>query len=192
MTYRTGLKSMGGRTMFSNRGLSIIFVCLLLGACGPPQLFSKNVTDGVDTNFDFIVWRNAPNAKVDQKVQIGGKILAAESQGNETIIVAIQLPIVEHPAYGPKDTGKRTGEFAIAFAGKLPPNILASGHRIITVGTTQKARVVTVEDSRRTLPTMQAHCVHIWKTGGRDIADFSSVGAGYEALEEDTYCAPGY
>lgn len=178
--------------MFANRGLSIILACLLLSACGPPQLFPKSVTDGADTNFDFIVWRNAPNAKVDQKVQIGGKILGSDLQGNETIIVAIQLPIVEHPAYGPKDTGKRTGEFAVTFAGKLPTNILASGHRIIAVGTIQKARIVTVENSKRTLPTMQAHCIHIWKTGGRDIADFSSVGAGYETLEEDTYCAPGY
>jgi starvation-inducible outer membrane lipoprotein len=183
---------MGGHTMFADRGLSIIFACLLLGACGAPQLFPKSVTDGADTNFDFIVWRNAPNAKVDRKIQIGGKVLGAESQGNETIIVAVQLPIVEHPAYGPKDTGKRTGEFAIAFAGKLPLNTLAGGHRIIAVGTTQKARVVTVDDSKRTLPTLQAHCLHIWKTGGRDIADFSSVGAGYETLEEDTYCASGY
>ncbi len=178
--------------MLPNRGSSFILACLLLSACGAPQLFPKNVTNGVDANFDFIVWRNAPNAKVDQKIQIGGKILGTESQGNETIIVAIQLPIVEHPAYGPKDTGKRTGEFAIAFAGKLPQNALAAGHRIIAVGTTQKARVVTVEDSKRTLPTMQAHCVHIWKTGGRDIADFSSVGAGYETLEEETYCVSGY
>ena len=192
MRNRIGLKPMGGYTMFANRGVSIAFSCLLLSACGAPELFPRSVTDGVDSNFDFIVWRNAPNAKVDQKIQIGGKVLETGSQGNETIIIAIQLPIVEHPAYGPKDTGKRTGEYAIAFAGKLPPNILAPGHRIIAVGTTQKARVVIVEDSKRTLPTMQAHCVHIWKTGGRDIADFSSVGAGYETLEEDTYCAPGY
>lgn len=178
--------------MFANRGVSIILACLLLSACGAPQLFPKNVTDGVDTNFDFIMWRNAPNATLGRKIQLGGKVLEAEAQGNETIIVAIQLPIVEHPAYGPKDTGKRTGEFAITFAGKLPPNTLSSGHRIIAVGTIQKTRVVTVEDSKRTLPTMQAHCLHIWKTGGRDIADFSSVGAGYETLEEDTYCASGY
>lgn len=192
MRYRTGLKSMGGYTMFANRGLPIILACLLLSACGAPQLFPKSVMDGVDMNFDFIMWRNAPNAKVDRKIQIGGKVLGADLQGNETIIVATQLPIVEHPAYGPKDTGKRTGEFAITFAGKLPPNNLASGHRIIAVGTTQKARVVTLEDSKRTLPTLQAHCVHIWKTGGRDIADFSSVGAGYETLEEETYCVSGY
>lgn len=178
--------------MFANRGLPIILACLVLSACGAPLLFPKSVTDGVDTNFDFIVWRNTPNAKVDRKIQLGGKVLGADLQGNETIIVAIQLPIVEHPAYGPKDTGKRTGEFAITFAGKLPPNNLASGHRIIAVGTTQKARVVTLEDSKRTLPTIQAHCIHIWKTGGRDIADFSSVGAGYETLEEETYCVSGY
>jgi starvation-inducible outer membrane lipoprotein len=183
---------MGGHAMFVNKGSLFILACLLFSACGAPQLFPKGMTDGVDTNFDFVLWRNTPNAKVDQKIQIGGKVLGAEPQGNETIIVAIHLPIVEHPAYGPKDTGKRTGEFAIVFSGKLPPHAMAAGHRIIAVGTTRKARVVPFEDSKRTLPTMQAHCVHIWKTGGRDIADFSSVGAGYETLEEDTYCASGY
>lgn len=177
--------------MFANRDLSIILACLLLSACGAPQLFPKNVTDGVDANFDFIVWRNAPNAKMDRKVQLGGKVVEAESLENETIIVAIQLPIVEHPAYGPKETGKRTGEFAIAYAGTLPPNTLAHGHRLIAVGVTQKARVVTIEDSKRTLPTIQAQCLHIWKTGGRDIADFQASGAGYEMLEEDTYCVSG-
>jgi starvation-inducible outer membrane lipoprotein len=192
MKYRTGLKSMGGHTMFANRGLPIILTCLLLSACGPPQLFPKSVTNGVDANFDFIVWRNTPNSTVDRKVQIGGKVLEAGPQGSQTIIIAAQLPIVEHPAYGPKEIGKRTGEFAIAYAGKLPPNTLSAGHRIIAVGTTQKAMVVTVEDSKRTLPTIQAFCVHIWKTGGRDIADFSSVGAGYETLEEETHCVSGY
>jgi starvation-inducible outer membrane lipoprotein len=177
--------------MFLTRILSLMLAGLLASACGAPQLFPKNVMDGVDANFDFVTWRNAPNSSVDKKVQLGGRIVEWESAEHETLLIARQLPIVEHPAYGPKETGKRAGEFVIVFSGKLPPHALAPGHRLIVVGAVQKARVVTVEDSKRTLPAVLARCLHIWKTGGRDIADFSSVGAGYEPLEEDTYCVPG-
>jgi starvation-inducible outer membrane lipoprotein len=180
----------GGHAMLSTRILSLTFAGLLASACGAPQLFPKDVMDGVDANFDFIAWKNAPNANLDRKVQLGGQLVESESTEHETLLIVRQLPIVEHPAYGPKETGKRTGEFVIVFSGTLPSNTLAHGHRLIVVGAVQKARVVTVEDSKRTLPAVLARCLHIWKTGGRDIADFTSVGAGYEPLEEDTYCVP--
>jgi starvation-inducible outer membrane lipoprotein len=105
-------------------------------------------------------------------------------------IVVTQLPIVEHPAYGPKNTGKRSGEFAITFQGKIEPPFLQRGNRLIVVGTTKTAKVVSVDDLVRSLPAVSAKCLHIWNTGGRDIADFPSYGAGYETLEEDTFCAP--
>jgi len=104
-------------------------------------------------------------------------------------IVATQLPIVEHPAYGPKDTGKRTGEFAITFQGQIPSTFLQRGNRLIVVGVTKVAKVVSVDDIMRSLPSVSAKCLHIWNTGGRDIADFPSFGAGYETLEEQTFCA---
>ena len=172
-----------------SRHMALMLICLLLSACGVPQLFPKNVMVGVDKNFDFIDWKNAPNAKVDRKVQIGGRVIETNSTEGETLIVAQQLPIAQHPAYGPKDTGKRTGEFAIAYAGKLPASALAKGYKLIVVGTTQKTRVVDLEDGKRSLPAILAACIHVWKTGMHDdIADFSSVGAGYETLEENTHC----
>ena len=178
--------------MLVSRSMAMVLICFLFSACGVPQLFPKNVMEGVDENFDFIEWKNAPNAKVDRKVQVGGRVIETNLVEAETLIVAQQLPIAQHPAYGPKDRGKRTGEFAIAYAGTLPPNVLAKGYQFIVVGTTQKARIVALEDGKRSLPAILAACIHVWKTGMRDdIADFSSVGAGYETLEENTYCISG-
>ncbi len=168
---------------------TILAVCLGAAACSPVQLFPPEVMEGVDPNFDFSRWRMVPNQALERKIQLGGSIMQSERKDGNVTIVATQLPIVEHPAYGPKDTGKRTGEFAIIFQGSIEPPLLQRGNRVIVVGTTSTAKVVSVDDIPRSLPTVTAKCVHLWNTGGRDIADFPSYGAGYETLEEDTFCA---
>ncbi|HKY71861.1 MAG TPA: Slp family lipoprotein [Nitrospira sp.] len=167
----------------------ILGICVGLAACSAPQLFPSEVTQGVDPNFDFSRWRIVPNQALERKIQLGGRIVQAERQDATVTIVATQLPIVEHPAYGPKDTGKRSGEFAIMFQGPIESPFLQRGNRVIVVGTTSHAKVVSVDDLPRSLPTVTATCLHIWNTGGRDIADFPSYGAGYETLEEETFCA---
>lgn len=171
--------------------VSGVVLALLLGtaACSSHQLFPPEVMDGVDPNFDFSRWRVVPNQALERKIQLGGSIIQAEQKDSIVTIVALQLPIVEHPAYGPKDTGKRTGEFAATFQGHVPSQFLQRGNRVIVVGTTKAAKVVAVDDVPRSLPSVSAKCLHFWNTGGRDIADFPSYGAGYETLEEDTFCA---
>ncbi|HKR80387.1 MAG TPA: Slp family lipoprotein [Nitrospira sp.] len=173
------------------RSVSATVLAVFLGAaaCSPVQPFPSDVMEGVDPNFDFSQWRMIPNQALERKIQLGGSILQSEEKTPTVTIVATQLPIVQHPAYGPKDTGKRTGEFAITFQGHIPSPFLQRGNRIIVVGTTKAAKVVTVDDIVRSLPSVSAKCLHIWNTGGRDIADFPSFGAGYETLEEETFCA---
>ena len=115
--------------------------------------------------------------------------MQSETKGDRVTIVVAQLPIVEHPAYGPIDNGKSRGEFAIAYQGKINSAFLQPGNRVMVVGRTHAPMVVSVDDLPKNLPTVMAACVHFWKTGGRDIADFPSYGAGYETLEEETMCA---
>jgi starvation-inducible outer membrane lipoprotein len=170
---------------------AVLAVCLGFGACSPGQVFTPEVMEGVDPDFDFSRWRMVPNQALERKIQLGGSILQSERKDGTVTLVVTQLPIVEHPAYGPKDTGKRTGEFAVTFQGTIESPFLQRGNRVIVVGTTRTAKVVSVEDLPRNLPTVAAKCLHIWNTGGRDIADFPSYGAGYETLEEETFCATG-
>jgi starvation-inducible outer membrane lipoprotein len=167
-----------------------MILCLALIACSVPALFPAEVMKDVEKNFDFNAWRATPSAYLNQNVQLGGRILDAQATDEGTMIVAKQLPIVEHPAYGPSDSKKRPGsfEFTLLYRGKLDTSALMPGNRFIVVGTTRGAKPVTVDGSTRSAPSLIARCVHIWKTGGRDIADFQSSGAGYEPLEEATYC----
>jgi starvation-inducible outer membrane lipoprotein len=167
----------------------VVVACILgFGACSHPQLFSPDVMKDVDQNFDFSRWRTVPNQTLERKIQLGGSILQSERKDGGVTIVARQLPIVEHPAYGPKDTGKTGGEFATTFQGPIESQFLQRGNRVIVVGTTKSASVVQLDDLPRSLPTVSARCLHIWSTEGRDIADFQSFGAGYETLPEQTFC----
>ena len=167
---------------------AVLLVCLGLSACSHSQLFPSEIMEGVDPNFDFSRWRMMPNQALERKIQLGGSIIQSERKDGNVTIVVTQLPIVEHPAYGPKDTGKRSGEFAVTFLGPIESPFLQRGNRVIVVGTTKAAKVVSVDDVPRSLPSVSANCLHVWNTGGRDIADFPSYGAGYETLEEDTFC----
>lgn len=165
-----------------------LLVGMVLSGCGPQRIFSSQVLEGVDQNFDFTGWRMVPNAKTGKKVQLGGRIVQAPQGDGRVAMVLTQLPIVEHPAYGPTDAGRGRGEFLVYFNGKISANHLQSGNRVVVIGTTQNAAVVAIEDSQRSLPALTAQCLHIWNTGGKEIAEFPNFGAGYQPLEEETYC----
>ncbi len=176
--------------MIRHCGSVVLVIGLALAACGPTQIFPSASMDGVDKNFDFTAWRNVPNAQTDRKVQLGGRIVQANTEKGGLVIIVTQLPIVEQPAYGPKDNGRRSGEFAVVYPGALDPKWLAPGHRLVVIGTTGQAKAVMVDDVQRSLPSLTARCVHIWRTAGREISDFPhNAGGGYEPLEEETHCA---
>ena len=171
-------------------GLATV-VCLVLEACATPQLFQSHIMHDVDTQFDFHAWREAPSTSKGRKVQLGGRIVEVEPTENGVLIIADQLPIVEHPAYGPTAAGRRPGvfEFAFLYPGQIESSALTGGNRFIVVGTIQGAKAVMVGGARKSEPYLIARCVHIWKTQGNEISDFPMVGADYYPLEENTYCA---
>lgn len=175
-------------SMNMKRGTATLLCSLFISACALTPVFPPEAMEGVDKNFDFTAWRMVPNGKTGRKIQLGGRIIQGEAKEGGVVLVVDQLPIVEHPAYGPKDTGKRSGEFVVLYQGKVDSNSLQPGNRVIVVGATQNAKVVAVDDVQRSLPSIVARCIHIWNTGGREIADFPSYGGGYAPLEENTFC----
>jgi starvation-inducible outer membrane lipoprotein len=151
----------------------------------------------VSPTFHFEVWRDAPPSneagKTDSghKVGLGGRIVQATKSGKGIVIVAEQLPIVNHPAYGPSEDVKRTGdyEFAFLYPGELEPQALKNGNRFVIVGTTTSRRPVVVNGMPKTEPFLIADCIHVWQTGRTEIAEFKEdAGGGYSPLPEKTYC----
>lgn len=160
---------------------------LACSGCAPYDVFPSHVREGINHKFDMARWRMLPNETPPVKIELGGRIIEAQTKNGTVTIVTSQLPIVHHPAYGPKK-GKSKGEFVITFQGTIEPLFLQPGNRLIVVGTTDGTRLIEVDDILRRLPTVKTECIHLWKTGDVDIADFASSGAGYGALEEETFC----
>ncbi|NOT22203.1 MAG: hypothetical protein HOP22_05695 [Nitrospiraceae bacterium] len=172
-------------------------VCAALSGCADNALFPPEVMDKVSPTFHFEAWRDAgptnESGKSDAgiKVLLGGRIAQATKNGKGIVIVAEQLPIVNHPAYGPTEDVKRTGdhEFAFLYGGELESLDLMKGNRFIVVGTTTGRRPVLVNGIPKTEPFLVADCIHVWQTGGAEIAEFKEdAGGGYSSLPEKTYC----
>jgi len=143
----------------------------------------------VDSHFDFSHWYRMTNASEVKKVRLGGRIVQAQASDDMVTIVVSQLSIVEHPAYGPRDSGKNTGEFVITYRGRIEASLLQPGNRIMVVGMTRPQKVLTVNDLSRSFPIVEAQCLHFWNTQGRNIEDFPFYEAGYVALRQETVCA---
>ncbi len=172
-------------------------VCAALSGCSSNAPFPSKVTEKVSPTFHFEAWRDAsptnPSGISDSglKVELGGRIVQTTGNGKGIVIVAEQLPIVNHPVYGPTEDVKRTGdyEFAFLYPGELEPQALKNGNRFVMVGTTTSRRSVIVNGVPKTEPFLIADCIHVWQTGRTEIAEFKeSAGAGYSPLPEKTYC----
>jgi len=165
----------------------------VLSACAPTyKVFPSKVMEDVDRNLDFTRWRMITDGSETKKVQLGGRIVQSQVSGDTVTIVIGQLPIVNHPAYGPKDNGKNNGEFAIIFQGQIEQSDLQRGNRVMVVGMTHPPKVITVDDVSKSFPIVVAQCLHFWNTQGRDIADFPFYEAGYVTLKQETVCAKNH
>ena len=174
-------------------------VWTLVPACTPiGPTFPPEVMDNLSPTFHFEAWRDASPTteagKADSglKVKLGGRIVQASKNGKGTVIVAVQLPIVSSPAYGPAEPAQqRVGdyEFAFLYPGELEPQALRFGNKFIMVGTTSGRKPVIVNGVPKSQPYLVADCIHIWQTGRSEIASFKEgIGGGYSPLPQKTSC----
>jgi starvation-inducible outer membrane lipoprotein len=171
-----------------NQNLLLALLLSLTGSGCSHDVFPSDLLHGVDHNFDFTRWRMSPSQIQPTKVELGGRIVETQTIGETITIITNELPIVRYPAFGPK-RGKSKGEFGIFYQGKVDKPFLHSGNRIMVVGITRGTKLVAVDDVVRSLPMIEANCIHIWKTEDTDIADHESSGGGYGVLQEETFCA---
>lgn len=169
----------------------VVLSWLMVSACASTsKVFPSKVLEDVDSSFDFTNWHRMAERSDSKKVQLGGRVVEAQSSRDSVTIVVSQLPIVQYPAYGPKDNKKDNGEFVIVFHGTIDGPDLQAGNRVMVVGVTRPRENVTVNDRSRNLPIVAAECLHFWNTQGREISDFPfSGGAGYVTLRQETVCA---
>jgi starvation-inducible outer membrane lipoprotein len=123
---------------------------------------------------------------------VAGRIVEVQPTGKGWLIIAQQLPMVEHPAYGPAETVTATPRFAVEYPGKVDPAGLWFGNKVVVLAIAQGNKPVLIDGARHKQPYMVARCMHIWKTGEYGtygIADYPHTADGYWPLEHQTYCA---
>ena len=168
---------------------SLVGLLLIFSACST-QLFPSSVTQDVKPA-EFGVLVAQPDVYRGQVVQLGGRIVGSEAVTEGTLIRVQELPVQNHPEYGPTETVQATSEFAILYPGTIDPAGLWYGNKLIVVAVGQGQRTLSVDGVPRAEPYVIARCMHVWKTGeygGYGIEDFPHTADGYWPLEHETYC----
>lgn len=163
---------------------------LTAAGCSTPSLFPPEATSNMVPS-EFGVVQAQPDVFKGRVVQMAGRIVGVEESADGFLIRAQELPMQNHPVYGPAESGKITPEFAIAYRGKLDPNARWYGNKLVVVAVAQGAQDITIDGTVRSEPLVVAKCMHVWKTGeygSYGIADFPHTTDGYYPLEHQTYC----
>ena len=169
----------------------IVMGCLFLLSACTPSVFPYGTLEDVDPNFDFSNWQMLPDQGPQRKIQLGGRILRADIDGDAVKIVAAQLPISKNPTDGPEE-GKSLGEFVILSRAMVDPLFLRTGNRVMVVGQTSALTKIEVDNVQRNLPTVTALCIHFWNAGEKEILMQGSSGSDSKTLRELTYCVRAF
>ncbi len=176
----------------------VVAISLVMAGCSTPSLFPPDVTK-TSTALEFGALQAKPDVFTGRVVQLAGHIIGTETSDSGTLILARELPLRRHPAYGPAETtgtgaaepAVATQAFAVLYPGKIDPNALWYGNKFVVIAVSKGQQDVDVNGILHKEPYMVAKCIHVWKTGGYyAIADFPNLFDGYYPLEQDTYCAP--
>jgi starvation-inducible outer membrane lipoprotein len=169
--------------------LAIIFVSIFLSNCADPPVFPPEVLANVDHNLTFKMVNASPSSYKGSRVEFGGQIVGSRVDGQSIHILVRELPIRTEPVYGPTNTEKSRGLFAVDYQGEMTGQDLQEGNMLVVVGTLLGAVRETITGFEVRRPTVQAECIHIWRTQGHQIDDFPWLPtARYWPLVQQTFC----
>jgi len=166
--------------------VGLVSVGCSTGTFFPPE----GTRDAASIQFGVLVPR--PEVFTGRVIQIAGRIVGVEQSADGILIRAQELPMQEHPVYGPAEVNKGTPEFAIKYRGKVDDRAFWFGDKLVVVAVGQGSRPLTVDGVIRTAPYVVARCMHIWKTGedgSYGIEEYPNLPDGYYSLKHQTYCA---
>ena len=171
------------------KNLAIITTCIFLLSCTTAPIFPPEVTANVDHALTFAIVKASPDAYKGRTIEFGGQILKSRTDGHAIHILVRELPIRTEPFYGPVDSAKLRGMFVVTYQGEMTAQDLQDGNMLLVVGTVLGTLPETITDLHVRRPTVQAECVHIWRTQGHQIDDFPWIPtARYWPLVEQTFC----
>jgi len=163
---------------------------LLLLACAPTPIFPPDIMDKADRSLTFKEVSAHPAEYEGRVVEFGGQILSSMVEGEEVQLLVRALPIQTKPVYGPVDRGGARDMFVIRYTGEVSAQDIMLGNMVVVIGTMMGALVSNLTGSPVSRPTVNAECVHYWRSQWEPIEDYpwTKNAVGYVLLVQQTYC----
>ena len=167
--------------------LYLAAVLSIMSACGQPVVYPMQV-DGseavlVDEFGDLDI---VPDTFKGRAVMMAGRIVGVEPDGQGVTIVAEWLPVPKDMGKGPSEVDARPDQrFIVHYPKAIDSAGLWEGNKFVAVGHIQDAQQPIRHSA---LPSVDASCLHIWKTRGLSITGTFDDERGRFPILEQTYC----
>jgi outer membrane lipoprotein len=140
------------------RRLALLLLGLLLAGCA--SAFPKEVVRDVDRSLTLSELVRAPEAHLNQKVMLGGEILATLPRTGETEIEVLGRRLRDDDS--PERSDRSDGRFIVRTRTFLDPAIYASGRRVTVVGRVAGAEERKINEVPYRYPVIESDLLRLW------------------------------
>jgi outer membrane lipoprotein len=138
--------------------LALLLLGLLLAGCA--SAFPKEVVRDVDRSLTLSELVRAPEAHLNQKVMLGGEILATLPRTGETEIEVLGRRLRDDDS--PERSDRSDGRFIVRTKTFLDPAVYASGRRLTVVGRVAGAEERKINELPYRYPVIESDLLRLW------------------------------
>ncbi len=162
--------------------------------CASGPTFPMNGATTFKASSEFGVLVAKPDTYQGRAIRLAGKIVSVEATDQGTMITAewLPFPVPGQNGPGPAPQGEPQ-RFRLLYPGQLDPMGRWYGNLFVVAGAMKgTTNMITLAGLTRTMPFVEARCIHVWKTGDSELSDFAAdvEQVGFPPLEQ-TYCTKG-
>lgn len=140
--------------------LHVATLVIAIALAGCASTFPKETLRDVNRSLSVAELRRAPEAYLNEKVMLGGEILATRPKVGETEIEVLSRPLGDDER--PDRTDRSGGRFLIRTQEFLDPAVYANGRRITVVGRVAGAEERPINELPYRYPVISADQLRLW------------------------------
>jgi outer membrane lipoprotein len=141
--------------------MSVLVLLLALALTGCVSAFPSEVTVGVNRDITLAALRAAePGAFVNQRVILGGEILATTPKGERTEIEILSRRLRSDDS--PERSDRSDGRFQVKASQFLDPAVFAPGRRVTVLGTVVGEEQRPLGDVPYRYPVIASDAITLW------------------------------